>query len=744
MRIFYSALLLPTLVVVQFQAATPPSLSVVNLPIGGTVTATDAQGNIYFTGGAVAGGVPVTPGAPQTQPGGGFCAFGPHAYPCHDAYIAKVPAGGGPLIFSTLLGGAGDDVGTGIAVDPAGSVYITGTTTGGFPTTPGAFQPSPPVQPSIPAALFVAKLNPQGSKFDYSTCLLSGPAGAQGLGTAAPAIAVDTQGNAYIAWSTNSGQTFLAKLSPDGSTLLYNALLGGIDLSVPISSGLAIAVDGNGNAYVTGQTTATDFPATPGAFQTSLKSGQTTELTYCGGNAFVAKLDPSGKVVFATYLGGSVTEIPFAIQIDSAGYVYVAGETSSPDFPTTLGSYEPKAIIPMWSLLTADSYGSPGGFAAKLSPAGDKLAYSTYVFSDGGVRTMTLDNAGGVYVAGITGGGVGVTASAPQPCMVAEEDAFVTHLDSNGALLDRSYFNRSGSNVTLEPIGLALSGSRSVSLVANGGAELAELRFGDPGTSAAPCVAAIVLNGATFSEGPFFAGPAVSPGELITLTGFGLGPDSGVSFQLGPDGTVPRQLAGVRVFFGDLAAPLIFVQSQQINAIVPFELAGQTTTTMRLVNNGATIGSVNLPVSFATPGVFRLQPGLSAEAVALNQDGTINGPSNPAAIGSVVSLFGTGFGTTNTPEVTGTVTPPGTSSYQATVTVGVATNQSYDLPGGTVQAEVLYAGAAPGLLAGIGQINIRVPTPPAPAGNQLALLVSTTAPDGTLTQSSTWPTIFVK
>jgi uncharacterized protein (TIGR03437 family) len=711
MRILHSALLLLTLAVVQFQAATPPSLSVVNLPIGGTVTATDAQGNIYFTGGAVAGGVPVTPGAPQTQPGGGNCAFGGEAYPCHDAYIAKVPAGGGPLVFSTLLGGAGDDFGTGIAVDTAGNVYITGTTTGGFPTTPGAFQPSPPVQPSIPAAFFVAKLNPQGTKFVYVTCLLSSSAGAQGLGNAPPAIAVDTQGNAYIAGSTGSSQTFVAKVSPDGSALLYDTLLGGTDLSNPISSSLAIAVDENGDAYVTGVTTATDFRVTPGAFQTSLKSCQTTELTYCGGNAFVAELNPSGKVVFATYLGGSVTEIPFAIQVDSAGYVYVAGETSSPDFPTTPGLYEPNALIPMWSLPTADSYGSPGGFAAKLSPAGDKLAYSTYVFSDGGVRAMTLDNAGGAYVAGITGGGVGVTASAPQPCMVADEDAFVTHLDSNGALVDRSYFNRSGSNVTLEPIGLALSGSRSIGLVANGGAELAELRFGDPGTSAAACVSAIVLNGATFS-----AGPAVSPGELITLTGFGMGPDTGVPFQLGPDGTVPRQLAGVQVFFGDLAAPLVFVQSQQINAIAPFELAGQTTTSMRLVNNGATIGSVNLPVSFAIPGLFRLQPGLSAQVVALNQDGTINGPSNPAVVGSVVSLFGTGFGTTNTPEATGTVTPAGTSSYQATVTVGVATNQSYALAGGTVQAEVLYAGTAPACLPESGRSIFGFPRRPHPPG----------------------------
>src|ERR1035438_1657384 len=170
------------------------------------------------------------------------------------------------------------------------------------------------------------------------------------------------------------------------------------------------------------------------------------------------------KVAFATSLGGSRTDTPFAIQVDSAGYVHVAGETSSPHFPTTPGSYEPNALIPMWSLPTADSYGSPGGFAAKLSPAGDKLAYSTYVFSDGGVRTMTLDNAGGAYVTGVTGGGVGVTASAPQPCMVANEDAFVTHLDSNGALLDIPRVAASTAKLTsAPPTSAAIRGSAPIS-----------------------------------------------------------------------------------------------------------------------------------------------------------------------------------------------------------------------------------------------------------------------------------------
>lgn len=768
MRALYSALplltltMLPRMSVGRCDAAVPPSLSVVNLPVTGSVMASDAQGNILFTSGAqpayavanmfgsgVAGGLPpVTPGAAQVQPGGGTCGQTPgipiYPAPCRDAYIAKVQVSGSgsKLVFGTLLGGDKDDVGTGIAVDSVGNVYVTGTTGGNFPTTPNAFLRSMPAGDS---AVFVAKVNPQGSQFLYATYLPGGAAASGLQDHPPPAIAVDKQGNAYVTGRTGSQQAFVAKLSADGSALLYNTVLRGSSSA----AGLAITVDGEGNAYVTGQTLSNDFPVSLGAFQTHLSGCQPSPLIDCSGNAFVAKLDPSGNVIFATYLGGSRSEAPNAIQVDSAGYVYVAGATTSLDFPTTPGSYEPIALIPMWSAYTDD----PGGFAAKLSPALDKLAYSTYIFSDRGVSNMILDNAGGSWLAGLTGAGMPVTASAPQPCLVGGEDIFVTHLDQHGALLDRSYFN---DGVFFTPMGLTLSGDRSIRFVAStesvgspwSGA-LAELRFGDPGVPAAACLSTMVLNGATLFSSPppggepWTPGP-VSPGEFISLTGFGIGPEQGVSYQRGPDGSVPRQLAGVQVFFDDLPAPLLYVQSQQINAIAPFEVAGRTTTRMQVMYNGATIGSVDLPVAFANPGLFRLHVGLSNQAAAVNEDGTINGPSNPAKIGSVVSLFGTGFGQSDPPGVTGARSPLAPSRYQATVTVFIASSLTAELNGEWAPAEVLYAGPAPGELAGIGQVNIRVPAPRDAASDAVLVSVNAILPNGQEQGSSVQSTIFVK
>jgi len=338
-----------------------------------------------------------------------------------------------------------------------------------------------------------------------------------------------------------------------------------------------------------------------------------------------------------------------------------------------------------------------GGFVVKLSPAGDKLAYSSYVFSDNfGVTSMVIDNVGGAYLTGSTSAGVPVTASAPQPCFGGHIDIFVTHLNQNGALVDRTYLG--GPDGAAAPTALALLGDSPV-LVANlfGQATLAALHFGDANFSPAPCLSSDVLNAAVFLA----LGP-VAPGELISLTGIGLGPESGISYRPAPDGSAPRELAGVRVLFDDLPAPLLYVQSQQINAIVPFELAGRATTKLRVEYNGASTNTVDTHVGVVSPGIFRLHPGFSTQAAVLNEDGTINGPAHPAKVGSVISLFGTGFGQTNVPGVTGNIFPLEPAPLQMPSHVRAYTDGS--------PLEVLYAGAAPGLLSGIDQINVRLPT----------------------------------
>src|SRR3989442_681315 len=241
------------------------------------------------------------------------------------------------LFYSTYLGGSGSEEGLGIAVDTAGNAYVTGPTySTNFPTTPGAFQTT--FGGDIDA--FVTKLNPIGSALVYST-YLGGSARDEAMG-----IALDAAGNAYVTGNTFSsdfptspgayqttfggglsvGDAFVAKLDPTGSALIYSTYLGGSG----DDRGWGIALDSSGNAYVVGATSSTDFPTTPGAFQTIFGGGPS--------DAFVAKLNPIGSaLVYSTYLGGSDDHKGCGIAADgiSGPNAYLTGETASTDFPTT-------------------------------------------------------------------------------------------------------------------------------------------------------------------------------------------------------------------------------------------------------------------------------------------------------------------------------------------------------------------------------------------------------------------------
>jgi uncharacterized protein (TIGR03437 family) len=159
----------------------------------------------------------------------------------------------------------------------------------------------------------------------------------------------------------------------------------------------------------------------------------------------------------------------------------------------------------------------------------------------------------------------------------------------------------------------------------------------------------------------------------------------------------------VQVFFDGNPAPVVYAQSRQVNAQAPFELNGQSSTNVTLRYNGVTFGPVTMEVAFANPGLFRLQPNISSQAYAVNQDGTFNGPSNPAPRGSVVAFWGTGFGSTSPPCATGGLNAPGPVNLAADLSVMM-------LGGGPVQ----YAGSAPTLACGITQINMQVPVDATP------------------------------
>ena len=208
---------------------------------------------------------------------------------------------------------------------------------------------------------------------------------------------------------------------------------------------------------------------------------------------------------------------------------------------------------------------------------------------------------------------------------------------------------------------------------------------------------------------------AVAPGEMVTIVGTGLGPSAGTTFSLDPlTKTVSSTLAGTRVLFGGLAAPITYASATQINAVVPYEIAGQTSVSMQVQYQGAQSASTALQVANASPGVFTVNSSGTGQAVAADQDGSFNGPSTPATKGSYVTIYFTGGGQTNPPAVTGSVSGSNLQWLAQNISVTV----------GGVPADVEFDGAAPGLVAGVYQLNIHL-TGDTPSGPQEALIVNT-------------------
>jgi hypothetical protein len=369
--------------------------------------AVDGSGNAYVTGSTTSKNFPTTPGAFQTTYGSG-----------QDAFVAKLNAAGSALVYSTYLGSSGNDQGLGIAVDGSGNAYVTGyTLSSNFPTTAGAFQTTY----GSGQDAFVTKLNASGSALVYST-YLGGSGADQGNG-----IAVDGSGNAYVTGSTNStgfpttagafqttygggADAFVTKLNAAGSALVYSTYLGGSGGD----AGNGIAVDGSGNAYVTGSTTAKDFPTTPGAFQTT-KGGI--------GNAFVTKLNAAGTALaYSTYLGGNVGDRGTGIAVDGSGDAYVTGWTYSSNFPTTAGAFQ----------TSLGGSGVQNAFVTKLNGSGSALVYSTYLGGSGNDvgNGITVDGSGNAYVIGYANStNFPTTPGAFQTTPGAQQNAFVTKFE---------------------------------------------------------------------------------------------------------------------------------------------------------------------------------------------------------------------------------------------------------------------------------------------------------------------------
>lgn len=348
------------------------------------------------------------------------------------------------LVYSTYLGGSGNDYGVGIAVDSLGNAYLTGF------TQSTDFKTQRPLQSDLrdTSEAFVVKLNPAWSALIYST-YLGGSKQDRGH-----AIAVDSSGSVYIAGVTNSEDfptvnplqpafggnydAFVSKLDPAGSILVYSTYLGGNDSD----GGLGIAVDSSGGICVTGETASTNFP-TVNPLQPAFGGGFS--------DAFVSKFNPSGSaLVYSTYLGGIFQESGYAIAVDPSGNAYVTGDTRSANFPTK------NPLQP-----TFDIFGGYDAFVTKLNPRGT-LIYSTFLGGNNHdeAYAIAVDPSGNAYVTGETRSTNFPIKNPLQPVLSGLNDVFVAKFNPSGsALVYSTYLGGSGfdegSGITIDPFGNA-------------------------------------------------------------------------------------------------------------------------------------------------------------------------------------------------------------------------------------------------------------------------------------------------
>ena len=385
----------------------------------------DNNGNIYVTGTTNSVAFPTQNPLSSSLAG------------LEDIFVTKLNPSGSAILYSTYIGGSSNDRADGIFVDRNnGAAYVVGRVDGGsadFPTTPGSLAST---YRGGDFDGFVLKLNPGGNSLAYST-FLGGEENDSAVG-----VAADAAGNTYVTGGTRSHgfpttpggyQPFVAgdtdayfiKLNPAGSSLLYATLLGG----GTTDRGSSVRVDGAGNVYIVGFTSSSDFP-TQNAFQNSL-----------GGSfdAFVARIDPSqsggSSLIFCSYLGGVADDKGYGLALDSANNIYVAGQTSSADFPVLNAAQPTRA-------------GNFDAFISKLSSAGVK-AYATYLggSQDDRATAIAVTPAGNAYVTGFTESSNFPTATAVQISNGGGADAFVTKLNGTGnGIVYSTYLGGSGND----------------------------------------------------------------------------------------------------------------------------------------------------------------------------------------------------------------------------------------------------------------------------------------------------------
>lgn len=628
---------------------------------------TDADGNTYVVGSR-------TISAPST-----------------DVFLAKLNPDGN-LLFTDRFGGAGSSTGSAITLDPSGNIYIAGNTSASdFPLSK-ALQ----TQAGAYGAGFVMKISNDGSTILYSTYF----GGTQGP-TGVASLATDSKGNLYLTGATNAKDfpttpgmpdgtvvfqgvpitsgAFVTEISAAGDKIVYSGLIVGgalgcgpgssCELAERFTSGTAITVDAAGNAYFAGNTNTMDLPVTAGEPSPGL-------------GAFLAKIAPAGSMTYLAYVDSGQTQFnslyaPFTtvegIVVDTAGGVYLCGSSNDSNFPTTSGTIQPvfasgpnpySAVNVPWET-----------FVTKLNSTTGALVWSTFLGGVGndGARGIAVDTSGNVWLAGTT-----PTGAIPNANGWSTGAEYLVEVNASGAKLLYSARYPAGTvaqSIAVDPSGLVH--------VAGSGGFVSAIN-----PNVAP---AMKIFGFQNAFGGSLTG-RIAPWEVISIYGPGIGPATPVT-AAPVNGVYPTVLGGVQVTINGTNMPLLYVSANQINAVVPGELSWGAGATVRVTNGTAVSPSYPVWIDPAAPFAY---------PVVLNHDGTINSQANPAKVGSYVTFYATGWQSVFYPLTDGQVASLAQDSCLGSCVLTSATTLDY------ADATVLYGGSAPGIVAGVSQLNIQI------------------------------------
>ena len=525
-----------------------------------------------------------------------------------------------------------------------------------------------------------------------------GPAAGDGGPAAAAAlldplgIASDSAGNLYVADQSDNRirKISMARIiSTYAGTGVYGSSgNGGLATNAEVGNPRGVGLDPAGNVYFTTPAGARVRRITPGGAIANFAGVGTIGFSGDGGPATAAQMNGPIGVIGDTQGNVYISELANARirRVSSTGIITTIAGTGVEGYSGDGGPaiaarlYQPRqmAVDADGNLYFADQFnhrvrkinqagiittvagnGSPG-FSGDGGPA-----TAAKVDSPGGIA---LDAAGNLYI-----------ATALRIRKVDASTGTITTIAGTGA----GGFSGDGGLATLAtmnlPLFLAADGAGNIYVTDSGNERVRQL-------TPVQIVREGVANGATLAAG------AVAPGEIVTIyggPGISLGPAAGAGLQLDSSGRVATQIAGIQALFDGVAAPLTYVNGSQINAVVPYEVAGKATAQLQVMIQGKPTNSVTLAVVDSSPGVFAIT----------NQDGSVNTAANPAPPNGALVLYCTGEGQTNPAVPDGTVNATIFPKPVLPVSVRI----------GGQDAMVLYAGAAPGFVAGVLQVNVQIP-----------------------------------